>query len=163
MLIGAYQDGDGNWHSILGNGQLSLGFYWHDSYVVSAYFNIPSDPLVSGSLYAKVTNSGNLGALVDVTFHVPRKVPFIGGRTMGGVDGAVLYIKNDMYRSYGAGWASYRIFRKHHHVGARYNFGTKKVSLMGTNKINGIVSEVRNLRMNNEWVKEIKAFDLVER
>ncbi|MCP4552569.1 MAG: hypothetical protein GY834_11125, partial [Bacteroidetes bacterium] len=163
MLVGAYKH-SGKWHSLLGDGNINADLRWNRYYKIKASVNIPSDPIVQGKFSAKVTSSGNFGALADVTLKVPESVPIIGGKRLGSVDGGLRYIHNNLGSSYAAGWASYK-FIGTHHVGARYNFKSRKVSVIGSGTISNIKTEINNLKSSSEnpWVKNVKSFKLPQR
>jgi len=180
LLVGAYRQNASTWHSILGSGSISMDFIWGRSYSVNAFMKIPSDPLVEFTARAKLSTSGYFDALMRVKLKVPHSIPIIGGKTLGSVDGAIRYNKRYLNDSYGAGWATYKFFGKHH-VGARYTFGTRKVAILGTKKIDAIKSQVNrelsssanlsddrlgaaNLEFSSsnetEWFRDVRTFEL---
>ena len=187
LLIGAYKSGS-HWHSILGDGSIGMNLVWGRSYSVNAHMNIPSDPLVEFTAAAKLAQNGTFDAFMDVKLKVPHSVPIVGGKTLGSVDGAVRYNKRDLNGSYGAGWASYWFFGRHH-FGARYRFGPRKVDVIGSGTVSSIESQVRreigSVRSSNDfggggaanpnnlngvdgadgteetvWAKEVKSFEI---
>ncbi len=165
VLVGAYNDGH-KWHSILGDGHVSAHLVWNDYYKVTANINVPGDPYVIGEFAAKVTNSGNFGALAKVTLKVPNSVPVIGGDKLGSVSGGFRYIHNSLHSSYAAGWTSYWFFGKHH-VGAKYNLGSRHVSVIGSGTIDDINKQLKHASglksTSGSWVKDANSFEFPER
>ncbi|MCG8373270.1 MAG: hypothetical protein MI700_07035, partial [Balneolales bacterium] len=144
--VGAYKSGD-NWKSLLGEGSFDLDVIFHDySYVkvlgignqkivsktasvlVTLDVKIPSDPLVEASATVYGNSNKDFDALIDLTFYVPHSLPFIGGKKLGSTDGAVRYKNDDLNDSYAAAWSSVHTFWKTYHLGAKYKFGSRKVS-----------------------------------
>ena len=184
LLIGAYRHSTNNWRSILGDGSISMNLQWGRYYSVGATMNIPSDPLVEFTANAKLASNGTFDALMRVKLKVPHSVPVVGGKTLGSVDGAIRYNKRDINGSYGAGWASYWFFGRHH-FGARYRFGPRKVDVIGSGTVSSIQRQVNrelggvanntnpfegssaNLgdlegenSENTEWVKDVRTFQV---
>ena len=185
LLIGAYRHSNNNWRSILGDGSITMNLFWGRSYSVGAHMNIPSDPLVEFNAGAKLSSSGDFDALIDVRLKVPHSVPIVGGKTLGSVDGGIRYNPHHLSSSYGAGWASYWFFGRHH-FGARYKFSNRKVDVIGSGTVNSIKSEIsrelssgarteNNLGSNantgndmpisnsvdeTEWVKDVRSFEI---
>lgn len=150
--VGAYRSGPDTWNNLIGYGDINL-FAQFGQYVrVTADVRIPGDPLIEADAVAYLDSHGHFDALVDVQFIVPRWVPFIGGKHFGSVDGAVRYNRYDLNGSYGAAWVSYHIggggrhhrHRHTHYVGAKYDFGTRKIRFIGKRAINGIRSTILN-------------------
>jgi len=150
--VGAYRSGADTWNNLIGYGDINL-FAEFGQYVrVTADVRIPGDPLIEADAVAYLDSHGHFDALVDVQFIVPRWVPFIGGKHFGSVDGAVRYNRYDLNGSYGAAWVSYHIGggRRHHrhrhthYIGAKYDFGTRKIRFIGKRAINGIRSTILN-------------------
>ena len=149
--VGAYRTGTDSWHALLGSGDVDLKvgtityrYRWplfsfgnHHSKIrthtwtgvrASVNIKIPGHPLIEADATVTLDTHRNFDALVDVEFIVPHWVPFIGGKHYGSVDGAVRYKHGDLHHSYGAGWVRVKTFWKTYHVGAKYNFGSRKVS-----------------------------------
>ncbi|MCE7993066.1 MAG: hypothetical protein HEP71_13850 [Roseivirga sp.] len=143
LLIGAYRHSHNNWRSILGDGSIGMNLIWGRSYSVNAHMKIPSDPLVEFNANAKLSASGNFDALIDVKLKVPHSVPIVGGKTLGSVDGGIRYNPHHLSSSYGAGWASYWFFGRHH-FGARYKFSNRHVDVIGSGTVSSIEREIRN-------------------
>ncbi len=143
LLIGAYRHSHNSWRSILGDGSISMNLLWGRSYSVSAHMKIPSDPLVEFDAGAKLSASGNFDALIDVKLKVPHSVPIVGGKTLGSVDGGIRYNPHHLSSSYGAGWASYWFFGRHH-FGARYKFSNRHVDVIGSGTVSSIQRDIRN-------------------
>ena len=148
--VGAYRTGEDTWHNLIGYGDINL-FAQFGQYVrVRAEVRIPGDPLIEADAIAYLDNHGHFDALLGVQFLVPRWVPFIGGKHFGSVDGAIRYNRYDLYGSYGAAWVSYHIGggRRHHrhrhthYIGAKYDFGTRRVRFIGKRAVNGIRSTI---------------------
>jgi hypothetical protein len=142
LLIGAYRHSTNSWRSLLGEGDITLKLVWNRYYKISAYMKIPSDPLVSFNADAKLSRSGNFDALLDVKLKVPHKVPIVGGKTLGRVDGGIRYNRRDLNGSYAAGWSSYHFFGTHH-FGGRYKFGDRKVDVIGSGTVRSIESQIK--------------------
>ncbi len=147
--VGAYRTGPDSWGNILGYGDINLYAQFGQYVKIQADVKIPGDPLIEADAVAYLDNTGHFDALLGVQFIVPRWIPFIGGKHFGSVDGAIRYNKYDVNGSYGAAWASYSIGggRRHrhrhvHYIGAKYEFGSRKVRLIGKRKINGIRSTI---------------------
>ncbi|GAB5527477.1 MAG: hypothetical protein Roseis2KO_53490 [Roseivirga sp.] len=185
LLIGAYRHSHNNWRSILGDGSIGMNLVWGRYYSVNAYMKIPSDPLVEFDANAKLSASGNFDALLKVKLKVPHSVPFVGGKTLGSVSGGMRYNRHDLNGSYAAGWASYHFFGTHH-FGARYTFGNRHISVIGSgtvssierqlhreigstanldNSLRGIANNASGIDGTNgveetEWVKDVRSFEL---
>lgn len=143
LLIGAYRHSHNSWRSILGDGSIGMNLIWGRSYSVNAHMKIPSDPVVEFNANAKLSASGNFDALIDVKLKVPHSVPIVGGKTLGSVDGGIRYNPHHLSSSYGAGWASYWFFGRHH-FGARYKFSNRHVDVIGSGTVSSIEREIRN-------------------
>ncbi|MEO9965784.1 MAG: hypothetical protein ABJF11_08350 [Reichenbachiella sp.] len=169
LLLGAYRAGSNNWKSQLGEGSIVLDLIWNEYYSIKSSMKIPSDPLVTFDLNAKLSQNGSLNALMKVKLKVPKKIPAIGGKNIGGVNGAMRYYKNDLNGSYAAGWVTYKIGWKKKYAGARYNFGKKKVDIIGKNAVNNLKKEVSQAlssgrsssTLDNEWQKNVYSFEVV--
>jgi len=166
--VGAYRSGTDSWHSLIGSGDISLSigtitYYipWGESFCnilppgsclttewsgvkATASIKIPGDPLIEADATVTLDTHRNFDALVDVEFIVPHWVPFIGGKHYGSVDGAVRYKHGDLHHSYGAGWVRIKTFWHTYHVGAEYNFGSRKVSKIGSGTISSIQRDINN-------------------
>ena len=170
--VGAYRSGTDSWHSLIGSGDISLSIGTINYYIpfgeqlceeleqatgqpvcittswtgvkASATVKIPGDPLIQAKATVTLDNHKNFDALVDVEFIVPHWVPFIGGKHYGNVDGAVRYKHGDLHHSYGAGWVRIKTFWHTYHVGAEYNFGSRKVSKIGSGTISSIQREIND-------------------
>lgn len=166
--VGAYRSGTDSWHSLIGSGDIDLSIGTTTYYLpfgesfcnklpagfcitetwsgvkASATVKIPGDPLIEADATVTLDNHQNFDALVDVEFIVPHWVPFIGGKHYGSVDGAVRYKHGDLHHSYGAGWVRIKTFWHTYHVGAEYNFGSRKVSKIGSGTISSIQREINN-------------------
>lgn len=170
--VGAYRSGTDSWHSLLGSGDISLsiGTVTYDYYPfmseelcnafrplgikcttetwsgvkASAKIKIPGDPLIEADATVTLDTHRNFDALVDVEFIVPHWVPFIGGKHYGSVDGAVRYKHGDLNHSYGAGWVRVKTFWHTYHVGAKYTFGSRHVSSIGSGTISSIQREIND-------------------
>lgn len=143
LLIGAYRHSHNSWRSILGDGSIGMNLVWGRYYSVNAHMKIPSDPLVEFNANAKLSASGNFDALIDVKLKVPHSEPIVGGKTLGSVDGGIRYNPHHLSSSYGAGWASYWFFGRHH-FGARYKFSNRHVDVIGSGTVSSIEREIRN-------------------
>lgn len=145
--LGAYRTGNNNWHSLLGSGKIDLSVGTKNNWSgvrASADLKIPGDPLIEADATVTLDNHKNFDALIDLEFIVPHWVPFIGGHHYGNIDGAVRYKQNMMYQSYGAGWVHFKIFWHTFHVGAKYNFGNRKISGLSGHSINSIKREINS-------------------
>lgn len=168
--VGAYRSGSDSWHALLGSGDISLSIGTITYYFpfpkslceefpanaspcitrdwtgvkATAKIKIPGDPLIEADATVTMDTHRNFDALVDVEFIVPHWVPFIGGKHYGDVDGAVRYKHNDLHHSYGAGWVRVKTFWHTYHVGARYNFGSRKVGKIGSGTISSIQREIKD-------------------
>ncbi|RNC79914.1 MAG: hypothetical protein ED557_12320 [Balneola sp.] len=166
--VGAYRSGSDSWHSLIGSGDIDLSIGTITYYLpfgesfcnrlpagsclvrewsgvkASANIKIPGDPLIEASATVTLDTHRNFDALVDVEFIVPHWVPFIGGKHYGSVDGAVRYKHGDLHHSYGAGWVRIKTFWHTYHVGAEYNFGSRKVSKIGSGTISSIQREIND-------------------
>lgn len=132
--IGAYMDEDG-WHSILGDGNLTIDLKWGHTYSIKGSLNIPSDPIITADLQVQLSNTGAFNALIDVKLVVPHSVPVIGGHEFGEADGAVHYDKTDP-SSFAAGWVKVDLFFYTLKKGVKYNFKSKDYSIIGARAIN---------------------------
>lgn len=170
--VGAYRSGTDSWHSLIGSGDIDLSIGTITNYIpfgksfcealeqasgqpvclttewtgvkASASIKIPGDPLIEADATVTLDSHQNFDALVDVEFIVPHWVPFIGGKHYGSVDGAVRYKHGDLHHSYGAGWVRIKTFWHTYHVGAEYNFGSRKVSKIGSGTISSIQREIND-------------------
>ncbi|GAB5409510.1 MAG: hypothetical protein BalsKO_18750 [Balneolaceae bacterium] len=166
--VGAYRSGTDSWHSLIGSGDIDLSIGTTTYYLpfgesfcnqlpagfcttktwsgvkATASIKIPGDPLIEADATVTLDSHENFDALVDVEFIVPHWVPFIGGKHYGSVDGAVRYKHGDLHHSYGAGWVRIKTFWHTYHVGAEYNFGSRKVSKIGSGTISSIQREINN-------------------
>lgn len=170
--VGAYRSGTDSWHSLIGSGDIDLSIGTITNYIpfgesfcealeqasgqpvclttewtgvkASASIKIPGDPLIEADATVTLDTHRNFDALVDVEFIVPHWVPFIGGKHYGSVDGAVRYKHGDLHHSYGAGWVRIKTFWHTYHVGAEYNFGSRKVSKIGSGTISSIQREIND-------------------
>ncbi|MEQ9266834.1 MAG: hypothetical protein RLN81_16510 [Balneolaceae bacterium] len=170
--VGAYRSGTDSWHSLIGSGDIDLSIGTTFYYIpfgeafceeleqaagqpvclttewtgvkASADIKIPGDPLIEAKATVTLDNHQNFDALIDLEFIVPHWVPFIGGKHYGSVDGAVRYKHGDLHHSYGAGWVRIKTFWHTYHVGAEYNFGSRKVSKIGSGTISSIQREIND-------------------
>ncbi|WP_075340794.1 hypothetical protein [Tenacibaculum agarivorans] len=186
LLLGAYRAGNNDWKSQLGKGSIVMDLNWGNYYSINASMKIPSDPLVDFKLASKLAQNGSLGAKMDVKFFVPKKIPIIGGKKIGKASGALLYNPNDMNSSFAGAWVSYRNLKgKKRNAGAKYNFGKKKVDLMGNKGVNNLKDKINDFLtskappgnqflvktekkvqskfINSEWEQKVYSFDLLER
>lgn len=170
--VGAYRSGTDSWHALLGSGDISLSIGTITYYLpfgkqfceeleqatgkpvcvtsewsgvrATASIKIPGDPLIEADATVTMDTHQNFDALVDVEFIVPHWVPFIGGKHYGSVDGAVRYKHGDLNHSYGAGWVRIKTFWHTYHVGAKYTFGSRHVSSIGSGTISSIQREIND-------------------
>jgi len=145
--LGAYRTGSDNWHSLLGSGKIDLSVGTKNNWSgvrASADVKIPGDPLIEADATVTLDNHKNFDALIDLEFIVPHWVPFIGGHHYGNIDGAVRYKHNMLHQSYGAGWVHFKVFWHTFHVGAKYNFGNRRISGLSGHSINSIKREINN-------------------
>ncbi len=136
--LGAYKSGS-SWHGLLGSGSATIDLKWNHYYKFDASLKIPSDPLVEIDSKFTLHKSKDLEGLMDVEFIVPKWIPFVGGKKYGSVDGAIRYVFGKPHSSYAAGWVHYSIHiwfvHKSGDIGAKYNFGSRKVSKIGSGSI----------------------------
>ena len=142
--VGAYRSGTNSWRSILGSGDIDFTAYFHHYVKAKVNAKYPGDPLIEADLTAYFDSHGSFDGLLDVEFIVPHWVPFIGGKHYGSVDGAVRYKKGDLNGSFGAGWVRIKTFWHTYHVGAKYNFGSRHVSKIGSGSISSIESTIKH-------------------
>ncbi|MCG8372796.1 MAG: hypothetical protein MI700_04655 [Balneolales bacterium] len=171
--VGAYRSGNDSWHSLIGSGHidLSIGTVTYQNFPfmnpqicetfellglftcttktwtgvrADADVKIPGDPLIEAKATVTLDTHKDFDALIDVEFIVPHWVPFIGGKHYGSVDGAVRYKHGDLSHSYGAGWVRIKTFWHTYHTGAKYTFGNRKVSSIGSGSISAIQRDINN-------------------
>ncbi|WP_152286042.1 hypothetical protein [Flavicella marina] len=142
--VGAYRSGTNSWHSILGHGDIDFYARFGHYVKVNADAKYPGDPLIEADINAYLDNHGHFDALLDVEFIVPHWVPFIGGKHYGSIDGAVRYKKGYLHDSFGAAWVRIKTFWHTYHVGAKYNFGSRHVSSIGSGSISSIQRTIQN-------------------
>lgn len=145
--LGAYRTNSDDWHSLLGSGKIDLSVGTKNNWSgvrASADVKIPGDPLIEADATVTLDNHKNFDALIDLEFIVPHWVPFIGGHHYGNIDGAVRYKHHMLNQSYGAGWVHFKIFWHTIHVGAKYNFGNRRISGLSGHSINTIKREINN-------------------
>ena len=168
--VGAYKDG-AVWKGILGSGSLNMNVYSNGSSNYSMSAKIPSSPLIGMDASLNIDAQKDVSALLGVTFYVPGFVPHFGGKTLGGVSGALRWINHDSYSSYVAAWLHYHILFAKGDVGAKYNFGSHDLSLIGSGTINSIRREVGGKSnyqtpdkgtSNNTYLNIIRTFEIPE-
>lgn len=163
--LGAYKDGS-KWKGLLGSGKATLDLKWNKAYTFDADIKIPSDPLVKIDANFKLNKSKDIKALMEVGFIVPKWIPFVGGKKFGSVDGALKSIHGNPGSSYAAGWVHYKIkvlfVHKSGDIGAKYNFGSRKVSKIGSDDIKHIKKDIQNLSKQNYAGKNFKMSDYNE-
>lgn len=142
--VGAYRTGTNSWHSLLGSGSIDLTAYFHHYIKAEVNAKYPGDPLIEADLSVYFDSHGHFDGLLDVEFIVPSWVPFIGGKHFGSVDGAVRYKKGDLDNSFGAAWVEIWTFWHTYHEGAKYNFGSRHISSIGSGSIDGIKSTINH-------------------
>jgi len=142
--VGAYRTGTNSWHSLLGSGSIDLTAYFHHYIKAEVNAKYPGDPLIEADLSVYFDNHGHFDGLLDVEFIVPSWVPFIGGKHFGSVDGAVRYKKGDLNNSFGAAWVKIWTFWHTYHEGAKYNFGSRHISSIGSGSIDDIESTINH-------------------
>lgn len=142
--VGAYRSGTNSWHSILGHGDIDFYARFGHYIKVTADAKYPGDPLIEADVKAYLDSHGHFDALLDVEFIVPHWVPFIGGKHYGSVDGAVRYKKGYLHDSYGAAWVRIKTFWHTYHEGARFNFGSRHTSSIGSGTISSIQRDIEN-------------------
>tara|TARA_B100000809_G_scaffold4361_1_gene4599 strand:+ start:15468 stop:19688 length:4221 start_codon:yes stop_codon:yes gene_type:complete len=142
--VGAYREGTNSWKAILGDGSIDLNADFGHYVKVDTDIKYPGDPLIEAKINAYLDSHGHFDALVDVGFIVPHWVPFIGGKHYGSVDGAVRYKKGYLKDSFGAGWVNIKTFWHTYHEGAKFNFGTRKISSIGSGSIKSIEKDIKN-------------------
>ena len=142
--VGAYREGTNYWKAILGDGSIDLYADFGHYVKVDTDIKYPGDPLIEAKINASLDSHGHFDALVDVGFIVPHWVPFIGGKHYGSVDGAVRYKKGYLKDSFGAGWVRIKTFWHTYHEGAKFNFGTRKISSIGSGTIKSIERDIEN-------------------
>lgn len=142
--VGAYRTGTNSWHSILGSGSIDFTAYFHHYVKADVKAKYPGDPLIEADLSVYFDNHGHFDGLLDVEFIVPHWVPFIGGKHYGSVDGAVRYKKGDLDGSFGAAWVRIKTFWHTYHEGAKYNFGSRHISSIGSGSVDDIESTINH-------------------
>lgn len=167
--VGAYKH-DGDWHSLLGDGDLDITLIWNEKYTIDGKFKIPTDPMIEADLTASISASKSLDALLDVEFIVPSWVPFIHGKHFGSADGAIRYINGHPTDSYAAGWVKVDTWIDDFYIGAKYNMGTKDITKLGHSDIDKIKDEIEGSSINREglpynksttgYTQIIKSFEL---
>jgi hypothetical protein len=157
--VGAYRTGTNSWNSLLGEGSIDLTAYFHHYVKATVNAKYPGDPLIEANLTAYFDSSGHFDGLLDVEFIVPHWVPFIGGKHYGSVDGAVRYKKGDLNDSYGAAWVRIKTFWHTYHEGAKYTFGSRHISSIGSGSIGHIESEINHDEGNRSLTGVSKVFD----
>lgn len=139
--LGAYYQ-NSSWHGLLGTGSVKASLIFGQSYSLNLNVKLPADPLVAFSANFNVNANKDFNALLGVTFYVPHFVPFFGGSTLGGIDGAFRWKNGNMHDSYVAAWKYYHILWKKGYVGAQYNFGSRSLSQIGAGNIDAIRRQV---------------------
>lgn len=158
--VGAYRTGTNSWHSLLGSGSIDLTAYFHHYIKAEVNAKYPGDPLIEADLSVYFDSHGHFDGLLDVEFIVPHWVPFIGGKHFGSVDGAVRYKKDDLNNSFGAAWVEIWTFWHTYHEGAKYNFGSRHISSIGSGSIDDIKSTINHDEGNRSTTTAIsKVFD----
>jgi hypothetical protein len=161
--IGAYRSGSNSWNAILGDGGVALIAHFGHYIKVVSDIKYPGDPLIQAKVNAYTDYHGDFDGLIDVEFIVPHWVPFIGGKHYGSVDGAVRYKKGDLNGSFGAAWVKIKTFWHTYHEGAKYNFGKRKISSIGSGSISSIESTIKHDeergRSKNSSSNESKVFE----
>lgn len=142
--VGAYRSGTNTWHGLLGEGSIDLTAYFHHYIKARVKAKYPGDPLIEADLSVYFGSHGNFDGLLDVEFIVPHWVPFIGGKHYGSVDGAVRYKKGDLNGSFGAAWVRIKTFWHTYHEGAKYTFGSRHVSSIGSGSISSIEKTIHH-------------------
>ena len=157
--VGAYRTGTNEWNSLLGEGSIDLTAYFHHYVKATVNAKYPGDPLIQANLTAYFDSSGHFDGLLDVEFIVPHWVPFVGGKHYGSVDGAVRYKKGDLDGSFGAAWVRIATFWHTYHEGAKYNFGSRHISSIGSGSIDDIESTINHDEGNRSTTSTSKVFD----
>lgn len=163
--VGAYRTGTNSWHSILGSGSIDLTAYFHHYIKADVNAKYPGDPLIEADLSVYFDSHGHFDGLLDVEFIVPHWVPFIGGKHYGSVDGAVRYKKGDLDGSFGAAWVRIKTFWHTYHEGAKYNFGSRHISSIGSGSIDDLVSTINHDEGNRSTTtatSKVYDFDIVQ-
>ena len=155
--VGAYRTGTNSWHSILGHGDIDFYARFGHYIKVNANAKYPGNPLIEADVKAYLDSHGHFDALLDVEFIVPHWVPFIGGKHYGSVDGAVRYKKGYLHDSYGAAWVRIKTFWHTYHEGARFNFGSRHTSSIGSGTIKSIERDIDNDERKDRSKKTVAA------
>ena len=157
--VGAYRTGTNSWNGLLGEGSIDLTAYFHHYVKARVDAKYPGDPLIEADLTAYFDSHGHFDGLLDVEFIVPHWVPFIGGKHYGSVDGAVRYKKGDLNGSFGAAWVRIKTFWHTYHEGAKYTFGSRKVSSIGSGSISSIENTINHDEGNRSLTGVSKVYD----
>jgi hypothetical protein len=162
--VGAYRTGTNSWHSLLGEGSIDLTAYFGHYIRASVNAKYPGDPLIEADLSVYFDSHGHFDGLLDVEFIVSHWVPFIGGKHYGSVDGAVRYKKGDLNGSFGAAWVRIKTFWHTYHEGAKYTFGSRKVSSIGSGSISSIQNTINHDEGNrsNAGVSKVYDFEVTQ-
>ena len=157
--VGAYREGTNSWHALLGSGSIDLTAYFHHYIKARVKAKYPGDPLIEADLSVYFDSHGHFDGLLDVEFIVPHWVPFIGGKHYGSVDGAVRYKKGYLHDSFGAAWVRIHTFWHTYHEGAKYNFGSRHTSSIGSGSISSIESTIHHDEGNRSLAGSSKVFE----
>ncbi|MFY0629230.1 MAG: hypothetical protein JXR05_02545 [Flavobacteriaceae bacterium] len=157
--VGAYREGNNSWHALLGSGSIDLTAYFHHYIKAKVNAKYPGDPLIEADLSVYFDSHGHFDGLLDVEFIVPHWVPFIGGKHYGSVDGAVRYKKGYLHDSFGAAWVRIHTFWHTYHEGAKYNFGSRHTSSIGSGSISSIESTIHHDEESRSLAGTSKVFE----
>lgn len=153
LMVGAHKSGD-TWHSVFAEatGHIEMVFGSHFKMDASMYF--PSQPhemvYFGTELYI---DASHIAALIELKLIVPEDIPFIGGETLLHAEGAIMYYNKNLNASYVAGWTDWDVFGKQVVIGAKYNMGTRHISKIGHDDVDGITSTVNIVsREGDMWV-----------
>jgi hypothetical protein len=105
---------------------------------------IPADPhqLVTADAKVLMGSNGDINMLAEVRLTVPDFIPIIGGKSFGGIDGA-MHVKNkEPNQSYSAGWTKVNLVFDHVNIGAKMNMGSGDIKKIGAGEEKEIVRTI---------------------
>lgn len=143
--LGAFIQG-GQWVGLLGTADVTMDLKWGVEYSMEGKLEIPADPhqLVTADAKVVMSNNGDINMLAKVRLTVPDFIPIIGGKSLGGIDGA-LHVKNkEPNQSYSAGWTKINLIFDHIHIGAKMNMGSGDITKIGAGQEKEIVRTIES-------------------
>ncbi len=137
IYLGSFRSNNGGKPSgVLGEGTGKVLLDWNEGkYTVDLKAGLVDDIFQIDADF-EFDRGGAIWIAADARVVMPKQIPFIGGKTLASLDFRLAYSHTDLDNSYVAAWTTVDLLFTKKAIGIEYEFGEKKVKVIGNKAIN---------------------------